>query len=71
MSIYIGELIRTTGKSKLEDKKSMPFKDVTKWHPTLKELREKKYPLLDLDLLGMLDDLKKQIIELLELKRSK
>jgi len=38
---------------------------VTRKRPTLKELQEKKYPFLDLDLSGMLDDLlEKGVIEL-------
>jgi len=45
------------GKPKVEDKKSMPFKDVTRRHPTLKELQDKKYPFIDSDLSGMLDGL--------------
>jgi len=54
----------------LEEKRSAPFKNTTTRRPTLKELQEKKYPFLDLDLSGMLDDLlEKGIIQLLEPKR--
>jgi len=39
------------------EKRSAHFKDTLRRHPTLKELQEKKYPFLDSDLSGMLDEL--------------
>ena len=48
----------------------MPFKDTMRRRPTLKELQDKKYPLPDSDLSGMLDDLlEKGVIQLPKLKR--
>jgi len=41
----------------LEEKITMPFTDMMRKCPTLKELQEKKYLLLDSDLPRMLDDL--------------
>jgi len=38
----------------------MPFKDMIRRRPTLKELQEKKYPFSDSDWPGMLDDLFKR-----------
>jgi len=57
MFICTNRLIRITGKSKLEHKKSSPFKDTTRRRPALKELHEKKYPFPNSGLSGMLDDL--------------
>ena len=58
------------GKLKLKNKNSGPFKDAVRRCPRFKELQEKKYPLSDLDLSGVLDDLlEKGIIQLPELKR--
>jgi len=69
MSISTSQPIQITGKPKLEDKKSMSFKDGTKKRPTLKELEEKKYPLPDWDLSCMLVDLlEKGVIELVKTK---
>jgi len=46
------------------------FKDATRRRTPVKEFQEKKYPLLDSDLSGMLDDLlEKGVIQLLEPKR--
>jgi len=51
----------------LEEKRGMPFKDMMRRRPTLKELQEKKYPYPNLDLPRMLDDLlKKGVIQLPE-----
>ena len=69
MSTSISQLIRITGKLKLEDKKSLVFKDGTKKRLTLKELQQKKYPFLDSVLSRMLDDLlQNEVIELSESK---
>jgi len=70
MTVTKAELVRITGKPNSEEKSGMPFKDTTRRHPTLKELQEKKYPFLYVDLPGMLDDLlKKGVIQLPEPKR--
>ena len=57
MSIFTGESIQIMKEPKLKDKKSTPFKDVTKKRLTLKKFQEKKYLLPNSNLLGMLDDL--------------
>ena len=63
---------RITKKPKLEEKRSLPFKDAKKRCPTLKELQERKYAFSDLDLFGILDDLlEKWIIQLPKPKRPK
>jgi len=55
-----------------EEKRSVPFKDTMRRLPTLKELKEKKYPFPNSDVPGMLDDLlEKGVIQLLEPKRPK
>jgi len=41
MFISKAESVQTTGKPKMEDKKSVPFKKVIRRHPTLKKLQEK------------------------------
>jgi len=70
MSIIMSEPVRISGKKRAEEKQRPSIRDAGKKHPTLKELQEKKYPFLDLDLSGMLDDLlKKGIIELPPSKR--
>ena len=38
VSISKAEPVQITGRPKLEEKRSMPFKDAIKRHPTLKEL---------------------------------
>jgi len=58
------------GKLRLGEKMSAPFKDARRRCAILKEIQEKKYPFLDSDLIGMLDDLlKKGVIQLLKAKR--
>jgi len=57
MFIFEAQPIRITRKPRWEEKRSVPFKGYTRRRPTLKELREKKYPFPNLDLSGMLDDL--------------
>jgi len=49
--------VRMIGKPNKEETRSIPFKDTMRRRPTLRELQEKKYPVPDLDLLGMLNDL--------------
>jgi len=44
-------------KSKLKEKRNVPFKDAIKRRPRLKELQEKKYLFSDSNLLGVLDGL--------------
>ena len=57
MAISKDELLWIKEKPKLEDDRSMLFKDATRSSRMLKELQERKYPFLDSDLLGMLNDL--------------
>jgi len=57
MTITKAKPVRIIGKPNSEGKRSMPFKDMMRKRPTLKELQEKKYPFPDSDLPGMLDDL--------------
>jgi len=53
-----------------EEKKSVPFKDMIRRRPTLKELQEKRYLFPDFDLSRMLDDLlEKAVIHLSDPKR--
>ena len=47
MTISKAELVRITGKPNSEEKRSVPFKDTIRRHPTLKKLQEKKYPFPD------------------------
>lgn len=69
MSISTSQPICIMRKPKLEGKKNSSFKVATKKRPTQKEFQEKKYPFLDSDLSGMLDDLlEKDVIELPEPK---
>jgi len=56
MTIAKAEPVWITRRPNSEGKRSMPFKDTIRKHPTLKELQEKRYPFPDSDLLGMLDD---------------
>jgi len=71
MSTFISKPIPITEKSTLGHKKKPSFKDVIKKGPTLKELQERKYPFLNSDLSGILDDLlKKGVIKLPEPKHS-
>jgi len=72
MSTSTSQPIHIMEKPKLRGKKSSPFKVATNKHPTLKELREKKYLFPDSDLSGVLDDLlEKGVIEFPELKCQK
>ena len=50
------ELVQIRGRPNSEEKRSPPFKATIRKHPTLKELQEKIYLLLDSDLPGMPDD---------------
>jgi len=70
MGVSTGESVRILRKSMSEEMKASYSKEKTKKHPTLKELRENKYPFPDPDLYGMLDDqLENNIIKLPETKR--
>jgi len=72
MLVSKAEPVRITGKPNLEERGSMPFKDVIRMRPTLKELQEKKYLFPDSNFPGMLDDLlEKGVIQLPEPKRAK
>jgi len=66
ISISKAEAVWIMRRPSLENKRSMPLKDIVRRSPTLKELQEKKYMILNPDLSGMLDDLEKGIIQLLE-----
>jgi len=57
MSVTTSEPIRILGKQRVEEKPRPSMRDAGKKRPTLKELQEKKYPFLNLDLSGLLDDL--------------
>jgi len=70
MTISEAEPVRIMGRPNSEEKRSAPFKDMIRRHPTLKELQEKKYPFPNSDLPGILDDLlEKEVTQLLEHKR--
>ena len=70
MATSIEEPVRISRKSSPEEKKGAFSRDVGRKRPTLKELQETKYPFLDSDLSGMLDDLlENRIIELPKPKR--
>jgi len=60
MTVTKAKPVCITGKPNSEEKRSMPFKDMIRRRPTLKELQEKKYPFSDSDWPGMLDDLFKR-----------
>jgi len=63
------ELVRISGKPRMEEKKGSSLRDVGRKGPTLKELQDKKYPFPYSDLSGMLDGLlENRIIELPSLK---
>jgi len=65
MSVTMSELVRISGKQRVEEKQHLSMRDAGKKCPTLMELQEKKYPFPDSNLLGMLDELlEKGIIEL-------
>ena len=65
MSVTTSKLFRISRKQGAEEKPRPSTRDAGKKRPTLKELQEKKYPFLNSDLLGILDDLlEKGIIEL-------
>ena len=57
MSMSKVKLVRIMEKSKLEEKRSMPFNDAIRRRPKLKELQVKKYLSPDSDLSSVLDDL--------------
>ena len=66
------ELVRISGKPRMEEKKGSSLRDVGRKGPTLKELQDKKYPFPYSDLSGMLDGLlENRIIELPSLKWPK
>jgi len=70
MSVTTNKPIWISRKQRAEEKPRPSTRDARKKHPTLKEFQEKKYPFLDSNLLGMLDDLlEKGIIELPPSKR--
>jgi len=72
MATSVKEPVRISGKSRLKEKKGSSSRDEGRKRPTLKKLKEKKYPFPDSDLSGMLDDLlKNTIIELPTPKQPK
>ena len=70
MVIFAKGPTRISRKLRLKEKKGSSLRDEGRKKPTLKERQEKKYPLPDSDLSGMLDDLLESgIIELPPPKR--
>jgi len=70
MTVTKVEPVRIAGKPNLEVKRRIPFKDMMRKRPTLKELQQKRYLFFDSDLPGMLNDLlEKGVIQLLEPRR--
>jgi len=54
MYIFKAKPIWIIGRLRLDNRRSMPFKDTTRKHPMPKELQEKKFPFLSSYLLGTL-----------------
>ena len=57
MTVSTREPMRISRKSRPVKKKTSFYEETTKMHRTLKELQDRKYPFLDLDLSRMLGDL--------------
>ena len=53
ITVTMSELIRISGKQRVEEKSHPSMRDAGKKRPTLKELQEKKYPFPDSDLSGI------------------